>query len=684
MATLLDAPRPKKPQDDLIEQRFSEAKQRIRLLDYFSVGLWLALGSMIFLLLVLLVDRYVETPPGAGWATLAVYLLGIGGVLYWNLFRPSRREINPYFVAKQVESTIPGAKNSVVNWVDLHDDEGIDIAIRQAVTSRASRDVKNVDVDRAIEKKQVVWVAGVAVLFFVFASITYFLPPLRTKIQLLQPESGDVTIFSTQEFKTAVSITGRIPDAGQPDAARLRIWYNPDDPDTFEDRPLEVSPDDKQRWEGAVPAKQTRTGFVYQVLCAKAATPKHTVTVRILPVIESYEVRYEYPDYVKKAPETVADLNLIGYYGTKVTLTIRTNCELASGQLQINDGETVVPGVPDEGDKQAVIFQFPLEQQGRYRIQFTTIEGEKNQESPNPKLTLLDPFPQFTQFELKYQYPAYLRWQNHHLKDLKKPEIDAIRGTQVTLIAYTNRPVRESSMRYPELQKLIPGEGIPGVPNATRFTLPPLDRAGEAQIWFSPTTNEKRTEPLPIKITVRPDNKPVVEITKPEKEKVQIELPANGTLSVDGFATDDFGVKSMALKKKVIAPAEQMLQAKPYREGKDFVRAKDKSYPIRVDYKDSQKLGELKTADGQPFPLRGGEIIEYWLEATDNCDVLPGPNVGVSEKKRVKILPPQKDDPNQQKQDQNRQKRRKEQPTATGSEERKRESESESTSPPGR
>ena len=180
MATLLDTPKPALRHEDLVEKRFNEARQRIRSLDFFSAGLWLFLGSMIYLLGVLLVNRFVETPPGLGWAALGLYFLAGGGAFYWMLFRPSRREINPYFVAKQVEASLPNAKNSFVNWVDLHDDEGIDVAIRQAVSSRAGKDLRSVDVDRAIERKQVVWLAAMGAFCFIAASIVHFLPPLRT------------------------------------------------------------------------------------------------------------------------------------------------------------------------------------------------------------------------------------------------------------------------------------------------------------------------------------------------------------------------------------------------------------------------------------------------------------------------------------------------------------------------
>src|SRR5882762_595731 len=47
----------------------------------------------------------------------------IGSAVYLALFvlRPLTWRINPYYAARQLEKELPGAKNSVVNWIDLHD-----------------------------------------------------------------------------------------------------------------------------------------------------------------------------------------------------------------------------------------------------------------------------------------------------------------------------------------------------------------------------------------------------------------------------------------------------------------------------------------------------------------------------------------------------------------------------------
>ena len=67
----------------------------------------------------------------------------------------------------------------------------------------------------------------------------------------------------------------------------------------------------------------------------------------------------------------------------------------------------------------------------------------------------------------------------------------------------------------------------------------------------------------------------------------------------------------------------------------------------------AQKLGTFQTDKAEAFTLQPGMLVEYWLEATDNCTV-PRANVGKSKVQRVKIAVPeaQPEKQDQQKRDQ--------------------------------
>ena len=133
MAAVLESPKPVGKQEEFVEKQINQARTRIRQLDYFATGGVLLIASLLFVLAYLVVDRYIETPGWTTWAVVGFYLLSAAGYLYLSLFRPSQRTINPYYAAKQVEDTLTDAKNSVVNWVDLKDDERIPGSVRSAL-----------------------------------------------------------------------------------------------------------------------------------------------------------------------------------------------------------------------------------------------------------------------------------------------------------------------------------------------------------------------------------------------------------------------------------------------------------------------------------------------------------------------------------------------------------------------
>src|SRR5688572_28247490 len=229
MATLLDAPKSPSPAkvEEFVEKQLNAARRRVRLLDFFLIGLSLAVVSLAFLFAALLVNRYVEMPRGTWWAVLGGYVALAAGFLYLTLFRPDRRQINPYFAARQVEQTVPNAKNSLVTWVDFEEDPSLPGSIRTAIGQKAARDLKTVDLNRAIENRRIIWLAVAATVFLVANVVMTVLPPTRTELTLDEPKNGDTTVFSNQDVSFVVRVHGRVPDVSDADAVRVRMWYNP-------------------------------------------------------------------------------------------------------------------------------------------------------------------------------------------------------------------------------------------------------------------------------------------------------------------------------------------------------------------------------------------------------------------------------------------------------------------------
>src|SRR5206468_1909958 len=148
---------------------------------------------------------------------------------------------------------------------------------------------------------------------------------------------------------------------------------------------------------------------------------------------------------------------------------------------------------------------------------------------------------------------------------------------------------------------------------------------------FHTVEGEKNNEPPKYDVRVLSDYAPQVDVTKPALDT----LPVNGTLQVEGKASDDFGITKMrlCLQVKDSAEAEKAtrLADKPYRPEKSF-QFDDGTYPKTLDYLDFLALDQLKTPLGVAVEPKPGLLIEYWLEAEDNYDYPDPvkPNVGRS------------------------------------------------------
>jgi hypothetical protein len=520
--------------------------------------------------------------------------------------------------------------------VDFEEDTKLPGSIRNAISQKAARDLKKVDLNRAIENRKIIWLAIAAGIFLLASVVVAFLPPTRTELSLEQPKTGDITVFNNQEVTFEVRVRGRVPSPNDADAVRLRMWYNPDDPDGYEDRPLQPIEGDRRRFTLTVPPRQVRNGFHYRILGGNTKTAEYTVTCKIIPEFTGFDVSYEFPAYLKRAAEQTNDANLLAPYGTVATLTVGTNREVKHGHIEIEGQALTIDGRPVEGRPDAVRFTIPMEKEGFYRIWYTTPEGDKNQDPARLRLAVIDPKPAVRTFDIAYDYPAYLRFKAMTAADVREPEIEAPRGTNVVLTAKTTRGVKEARLEL-EGHPAVVGEPVTDEPMWVRFKLPTIDKNGTARVTFTPTTGEPATAPRSIPVRVLVDQPPSVRIEPPKEDNVQI--AANGTLDLKGEATDDHGVDRLTLRMK-IAGSDRDLTPKPYRGGMSFLRKNDNSWPTKVEYKDFVKLPDLRLEREPNWRVTPGMEIEYWLEAFDNCNVPPGPNRNESDHKRFKVTAP--------------------------------------------
>src|SRR5262249_9287827 len=132
-------------------------------------------GTLAYGALMALLDSSLSLPPAGLYAGFFLYLTTAAVYLGVTVVRPLRHNINPYFAARQVEQTLPGAKNSVVNWLDLHDEE-LPPAVQNALSQKAAKDLAKADLEKAVSGRRAGWAGGsVGAVAFLLLVLTFTL-----------------------------------------------------------------------------------------------------------------------------------------------------------------------------------------------------------------------------------------------------------------------------------------------------------------------------------------------------------------------------------------------------------------------------------------------------------------------------------------------------------------------------
>ena len=271
--------------------------------------------------------------------------------------------------------------------------------------------------------------------------------------------------------------------------------------------------------------------------------------------------------------------------------------------------------------------------------------------------------PLISEFLATYRYRDYV-----NRGDLTRTsrKLEALRGTTVTILARTNRVIKEGRLDFDGVDgvgDLIRAERVPDDPQALQFRMV-LDRDGKYRLRFTSIEGEVYTDPTAHDVLVTPDLPPEVKLTEPAKD---VTLPANGQLELKGEAKDDFGIARLELRLHVVGG--QTLKSKPFMA--DKLGQPNFGTPLAVEYSDLLELSSLQDVHGKAVELKPGTVIEYWLEAADACDY-PRPNVTAS-KPRYKITIAGQENNGQQQKDRDEARKRQKENEARQAEQMKQE-----------
>jgi hypothetical protein len=428
---------PASKHEAFVEKELRRVRRRIRLLDSAMVLLGLVVVTLAWTLVVTLCERLLGLSSTARMAAWIVY--GIAAALYLGraLVGPLCRRVNPYFAARRIEQTLPDAKNSIINWLDLRRQK-LPPAIQSSLGYRAAKDVSRLDLDRALSPSRPLWLFGLAiVLGAALAAVIFVFRP--TTIEIREPKdatsSHNVTVPIHQPVLFRVEVGGKIPSPDKPDRAlKLLFRYGPQDP--YQERLLERGDHDRD-WRTTLPASQVHSDFSYKFTGGNAETEEYQVKVSPPPLLTGkFDVNYHFP-YLGSKDEAVLGANhanLKALQGTDVTLVAHANGPVQKAFLECA-GQKELAGKAAEDDLLAMVFHFKLDRDGttgtpflvadnkerfalesdgplaRYRIRFESADRQRN----------LDPIPYTVQVDL--DQPPVVK--------LDKPEQETIKANGV-------------------------------------------------------------------------------------------------------------------------------------------------------------------------------------------------------------------------------------------------------------
>ncbi|HMP01804.1 MAG TPA: hypothetical protein PKC45_04805, partial [Gemmatales bacterium] len=567
----------------MVEEELHRAESRIRAVDVFGACLVLVVGLLAYVGTLMVLDYFVHVPRAIRIG-LFVMLAGAGAVYAaWALVRPLLRSINPYFAARTLEKANPDAKNGLINWLDLQG-QPMSGAIRESLQRHAVNTLESVHVEEAIPSRRPMRLLFVSSIMVLVLIALYFSLPAQ---------------FASL-FKRAL-----LPfmDAAIPTHTRIELILPVADP---------VPPD-----------PDTPEILVHEV----AAGEPVPFAVRIHGLVPD-DVFLEYQRTLEEHPLRRPFLRpQDADRREEWRLTLSSDLIPADGlffRVMAGDGRT---------------------RQGRLVVV-----------SRKP--------PTVSDVDITLTFPAYTgrRPQRQAFAPIR-----ALVGTQVAFGVTADQPVVDGRLEVLALNndqrlaitstfKLVPAPDTHRVDQRRLVLDQPweiadaLRQQGRYRLVLNSADGKQGVSPE-YPIEVEADSAPQVDIRQVGEQVLvpgqfqRIELAANDVVPVLGRVFDDVAVGSVRLViRQKDSPGDLgFVDSKWFEE----VNQRASGYaPAPVDFQLTLDLSKLMTVQRQedkvepvaPFVLRGGEVLELWVEATDACE--PKPNVGRSQTIEIAIKTP--------------------------------------------
>lgn len=328
-------------------------KARVKMADTVTGLLWLLAALAAFLLTVVVVDQASPLGRTARLSLLAALGVVAAAGLAVVLLLPTWRRVNSLYAARLIERQADDLfRNSLVSYLELRDDPGVDPAIRDAVATKASRDLRSVDLEAMVDRRPMrlagVALAAVIVLVILFAAMTpksfavslgralggEATAPTATRIVAVRPESP-ASVVAGESLAIEAVLDGTLPEAATVlMTADGKYW------DAVPMRRVE-----RGRWQLTVEAVERDLKFTVEA--GDARSDEHVVQVIPRPTVTQVRTRLAFPDYTLRREAAQDGGNVAAVVGTRVHLAAQiTGTPTEPPELVWGSGNRATPLEP--------------------------------------------------------------------------------------------------------------------------------------------------------------------------------------------------------------------------------------------------------------------------------------------------------------------------------------------------
>ena len=391
-----------------------------------ATDLMTAMGKLVvaflLLLLVAAVGEHWLVPGGFGtnerMAFWAVAVIGGGVYFARNIFPLLLQPVNALYAADELEREAPELKNSLVNLLQIREDEYTTKTVKKTIERQAAQRLAGAK-PQGVDQTSLIHVGyalltvlAIIAVYIVLSPKDFFTTagrvispwselaaPSRVKIESLKP--GDTTLAQGDQLEVSLSILGLHENE------QAEIVYSSDDGRIVERR-LALIPSSKSSigYTIQIPGTNEPLGLQssirYRIEAGDARTRNYQAEVLTTPAIAPVSIHFDYPDYTGLEDRHVDQGgDLRGIEGTKVSLQAEANLEIESAQIDFDaDGR---PDIRMKVNGKQASAEFTLMRRkdtggitpyvSSYVIRYTSKTGQTNASPPKYPLEVFADLP---------------------------------------------------------------------------------------------------------------------------------------------------------------------------------------------------------------------------------------------------------------------------------------------------